>query len=126
MLVVVTITLNVKQDQAKFKQLIFTLMLTQIFNFDLLSVETCGSMATASSITLNSISFKFIPKLIETKQASLINLPIMALSSLTAFIWLVFASLTNDFYFGFSQGLSFIFNLIMVMFYYWATGDINE
>jgi hypothetical protein len=126
MIVIVAITLSVKEDNAKFKQLLFTLFIAQLFNLDLLSVETCGTMATISSITLNSISFKFIPKIIETKQASLINLPISALSSLTAFIWLIFAVLTHDLYFGVSQGLSFVFNLVMVLFYMWATDDIDE
>lgn len=127
MLLVASITLKVKSDNlTMLKQFIYTALLAQLFNFNIFSIETIGSLASLLSIILNSISFKFIPKLIQTKQAQLINLPISALSTITAFIWLVFAVNTDDFYFGLSQGLSTVFNFIMVLFYYWATDVINE
>lgn len=102
MLLIVVIYLSVKPSDSKTRMLVVSLLMVQTLNFEVLSVEVCGTLAMMSSCILNGACVKFIPKIIHDKQKNLINLPISVLSSVACFIWLLQATLTKDYYFGLS------------------------
>jgi uncharacterized protein with PQ loop repeat len=120
------IYLSVKPESYLIKQFFGTVLVSQLFNFDLLSMSLCGTLGTLSSILVNMIPLAFIPKVIQTRDVSGINFPLAAMGTINLFIWASYAIIKQDPFMTVSQVLGFIFNVIILMFYFWAKNQINS
>lgn len=82
-------------------------------------------MGTMASIMSNLIGLSFVPPLIETRDTRAFNMPLTYINVLNLTIWFTYAMIKMDPFMSMSQGLGLSFNLIQVMFYHWAIGNIN-
>lgn len=121
-----TVYLSVKPESTLIKQFFGTVLICQIFNFDMLPMPVCGLLGTLSSISINLIPLIFIPDVIQTKNVSGINYPLTVVSVINYFIWASYAMIKMDPFMSISQGLGLIFNLIQLMFFYWAKSFITS
>jgi hypothetical protein len=67
MLALTMIYLNIKPETKLMKQFFVTVVVAQLFNFDVLPIGVCGLLGTLSSIFLNAVGLGSIPELIKTK-----------------------------------------------------------
>jgi uncharacterized protein with PQ loop repeat len=123
--ILTTIYLSVIPKTEHIQRFFATVLISQIFNFDLLPMSLCGTLGTLTSILTSGISLTYLPEIIKTRDVSGINLLLTSMSVLNYIIWTLYACVKNDPFMTISQGLGFFFNMIMVMFYYWANGKIT-
>lgn len=84
-------------------------LVTQIFNFDLLSTSTCGLLGTLSSIASNGISLINIPSVISSRDVSVINLPLTIISFVNTILWFLYAYVKGEPFMMLSNSLGSIF-----------------
>ena len=101
------------------------ILVSQVFNFDMVPTTMCGMLGTISSIMSSSVSLIYMPEVIKTRDVSTINLPMSVMNCLNYFIWILVAIWINDGFMMVSQGLGVVFNSILIMFYLWAKKFIN-
>lgn len=121
-----TIYLSVKPDSSSIQQFFTTVLISQIFNFDLIQMSMCGALGTLSSIASNMISLSLMPQVIKTRDVSCINLPLAIISCINLGIWCIYAIIVGDPFMTVSQFLGFWFNFIQIMFYFWAKQVITH
>ena len=115
-----------KPESKLFKQFFGILLISQIFNFDLLSMSICGLLGTTSSIMTNMVPLSFMPDVIASRDVSGINFPLTAVNIFNLTIWLSYAMIKGDPFMTVSQFLGLCFNTTTLMFYFWAKGKINS
>lgn len=125
-IILTAIHLSVKPESSLIKQFFFTILVSQIFNFDLVPVTICGSLGTVASIMTNVISLTFMPHVIQTRDVSGINMLMTVINIANLSIWECYAVLRGDPFMTLSQFLGLNFNIIIVMFYLWAKNKINS
>ena len=101
------------------------ILVSQVFNFDMVPTTMCGMLGTISSIMSSSVSLIYMPEVIKTRDVSTINLPMSVMNCLNSFIWTLVAIWIRDGFMMGSQGLGVVFNSILIMFYLWAKKFIN-
>lgn len=121
-----TIYIRVKPESAYIQKFFGVVLISQIFNFDLLSMSTCGLLGTLSSIACNGISLTFIPAVIASRDVSLINQPLTIVSCINSVFWFLYAWEKNEPFMLMSNSLGVIFNCVQLLFYYWAVQAINN
>lgn len=75
-IILVMIYLTVKPESALIQQFFGTVLISQIFNFDLLPLSICGLLGAVTSVMTNGISLFALPDIIETRDVSQINYPL--------------------------------------------------
>lgn len=124
-IIITAIYLSVKPESSLIKQFFFVILLSQIFNFDMVPTTMCGMLGTITSIMSSSVSLMFMPEVIKTRDVTSINLPMSSMNALNYFIWTLVAIWIHDGFMITSQGLGVVFNSILIMFYLWAKKFIN-
>ena len=125
-IILTTIYLSVKPKAMLIQQFFATVLISQIFNFDLLPVSMCGTLGTVSSVLCNGISLSQMPEVIKTRDVSGINLGLSIMSVINLFIWFLYAYVKGDPFMTVSQFLGTVFNGVVLMFYFWATQQITS
>ena len=95
-IILTTIYLSVKPKAALIQQFFATVLISQIFNFDLLPVSMCGTLGTVSSVMTNGLSLSQMPEVIKTRDVSGINLGLSIMSVINLFIWFLYAYVKGD------------------------------
>ena len=95
-IVVTAIYLSVKPESTLIKQFFFVILVSQVFNFDMVPTTMCGMLGTIFSIMSSSVSLIYMPEVIKTRDVSTINLPMRAMNCLNYFIWTLVAIWIND------------------------------
>lgn len=123
--VLAAIYLFVKPESHLIKQFFIAVLLSQVFNFDLLSVEATGLMGTCVSVLSNMVPLSFMPAVIETRDVRGINMPLAVVNQVTLTIWATYAALILEPFMLTSQAMGWMFNGIQIMFFFWAKGKLN-
>jgi uncharacterized protein with PQ loop repeat len=97
-----TVYLSVKPDSSLIKQFFGTVLICQIFNFDLLPMSVCGLLGALSSSSINLVGLLSLPNIIETRDVSSINLPLSICSVSNYMIWALYAFIKMDPYMSIS------------------------
>ena len=71
-------------------------MVSQIFNFDLIPVTMCGMLGTLTSILCNIVPLIYMPEVIQTRDVTMINLPMTIVNMTNLFIWFLIAMYIAD------------------------------
>ena len=124
-IILTVIYISVKPESSLMRQLFGTIVICQIFNFDLLSISSTGTLGTVVSILSNLIGVAVVPGVIETRDTSGFNMPLIYINIFNLLIWFTYAVVRGDVYMSTSQGLGLLFNLVQALFYHWAIGNIN-
>ena len=95
-IILCTIYLSVKPQSHLIQQFFGTILIVQIFNFDLLPMSMCGVLGSLSSIGLNMIPMMYMQDVIDTKDVSGINLPLSVVSVVNYWIWFSYAAIVRD------------------------------
>ena len=66
-----------------------------------------------------------MPQVIKTRDVTGINLPLSYISTINSTIWFLYAYTKGDPFMTMSNSLGAIFNIIQLMFYFWAISVIN-
>lgn len=123
--VLAAIYLFVKPESHLIKQFFIAVLLSQVFNFYLLSVATTGLLGTGVSVLSNLIPLSFMPSVIQTRDVRGINMPLAIVNQVTLSIWALYAALILEPFMLTSQAMGWTFNGIQIMFYFWAKGKLN-
>ena len=124
-IILVSIYLSIKPEATLIKHFFAVIAICQIFNFDLVPSNSCGLLGTCTSVCCNVIPLTFMPNVIKTRDVNGINMPLTTVNIVNLAIWETYALLKPDPFMAMSQGLGFIFNSIVLLFYLWATGSLN-
>ena len=95
-IILVAIYLSVKPESKLIKQFFTVILISQIFNFDLLSKSLCGLLGTLMSITTNLVPLTFIPEVIRTRDVSGINMPLTVVNLCNLSLWEAYAMIRQD------------------------------
>lgn len=123
--VLAAIYLTIKPESHLIRQFFIAVLVSQVFNFDLLSVSTTGLMGTAVSILSNMIPLSFMPEVIQTRDVRGINMPLAVVNQVTLSIWALYAALIVEPFMLTSQMMGWAFNGIQILFFFWAKGKVN-
>lgn len=123
--VLAAIYLAIKPESQLIKQFFIAVLVSQVFNFDLLSVSTTGLMGTAVSILSNMIPLSFMPEVIQTRDVRGINMPLAIVNQVSLSIWALYAALIVEPFMLTSQMMGWAFNGIQILFFFWAKGKVN-
>ena len=124
-IILATIYLTVKPKGHLIQQFFTVVLVSQIFNFDLLPMSMCGLLGTLASIATNGVNLSCMTDVIKTRDVSGINLPLTVISTINTTIWFLYAYTKGDPFMTMSNSISTIFNSIQLMFYFWAVMVIN-
>lgn len=119
-IILLTIYLTVKPQSLLIKKFFGMVLFSQIFNFDLIPVSMCGLLGTFTSVLSNMFGLLFIPDIIRTRDVSVINFPMLTMSTINSLLWFMYALLLNESFMMMSNSLGFLFNTIQLLIYYWA------
>lgn len=119
-IILTAIYLSVKPESHLIKQFLGIVMVSQIFNFDLIPVTMCGMLGTLFSMASNAVPLMYMPEVIQTRDVSGINMPLTCVNVCNIIIWLSIALYINDPFMTTSQTVGLSFNVIQLMFYFWA------
>ena len=90
------IYLSVKPDSSLIKQFFFVILISQVFNFDMVPTTMCGMLGTITSIMSSSVSLMYMPEVIKTRDVTSINLPLSMMNAINYFIWTLVALRIQD------------------------------
>jgi uncharacterized protein with PQ loop repeat len=111
-IVLASIYLTVKPENPLIQKFFSIILISQIFNFDLVSMSLCGLLGTLISIASNGISLTNMPEVIRTRDVSNINLPLTIMSFINNIVWFMYASMKNEPFMMISNSLGTIFNAV--------------
>lgn len=123
--VLAAIYLTIKPESHLIKQFFMAVLVSQVFNFDLLSVSTTGLLGTAVSVLSNMIPLSFMPEVIQTRDVRGINMPLAVVNQATLSIWALYATLIFEPFMLTSQMIGWICNGVQILFFFWAKGKVN-
>lgn len=119
-IILLTIYLTVKPQSLLIKKFFGMILFSQIFNFDLIPVSMCGLLGTFTSVFCNLFGLFFMPDVIKTRDVSVLNIPMLVISTINALLWFLYAVLLNESFMMMSNSLGFLFNVIQLLIYNWA------
>ena len=95
-IMITAIYLSVKPESALIKQFFFVILISQVFNFDMVPTTMCGMLGTLSSIMSSSVSLIYMPEVIKSRDVSTINLPLTMMNCINYIIWTLVAVWIQD------------------------------
>jgi hypothetical protein len=119
-IILAAIYLSIKPESHLIRQFVGTVIISQIFNFDLIPVTMCGMLGTLFSMAGNAVPLMYMPDVIQTRDVSAINMPLTCVNVTNLTIWLTIAIYIADPFMTTSQTVGLSFNIVQLMFYFWA------
>jgi hypothetical protein len=79
-----------------------------------------GMLGTLFSMASNAVSLMYMPDVIQTRDVSGINMPLICVNVCNLVLWLSIAIYIGDPFMTTSQTVGLTFNIIQLFFYFWA------